>query len=485
MGNVRRRLEIAVAVVVALLVVLPRADCAAAADKDIQVLRAFSRAIAKVAGEVRPAVVSIYTTKTVRVPVMPGFPGMPFDWRFGEPFGRGDPREPQPREHKFRRRGLGSGFIVDAKQGYIVTNYHVVGGAEDIKVRLADGREFDGTLVGADKKTDLAVVRINAKRLKQIALGSSDRLKVGEFVIAVGSPFGLRETVTAGIVSAKGRSNLAIEDYEDFIQTDAAINMGNSGGPLVSIEGKVVGVNTAILSGTGGSVGVGFAIPIDMAKSIVRQLIDSGKVVRGWLGVAIQEVTPDMAERFGLTKAEGALVSQVLEGTPAAKADLRRGDVIVKYNEHDVASVPRFRARVAATAPGTAVAVVVVRDRKRRTLTAKIGRLTEDAIASASGATTTKSLGLSVQSLSPDLAKGLGLRPESGVVVSSVAEGSPAEEKGIRQGDVIIEVNRRPVKNAVEFQAALRGTDLRRGVLLLVKDRRSSRFVVLKARGRK
>ena len=471
---------------VALLVVLSLAARPAVAqdrdDKDKAVLRALSRAIAKVAAEVSPAVVSIYTTKTVHMPEWPGFapvpPGSPFeDW-----FKRG-PRGTEPKQRKYRRRGLGSGFIIDAAKGYIVTNHHVVDKAEDIKVRLGDKRELDGKVVGSDKKTDLAVIRIKADRLKQLKLGDSDRLKVGEFVIAVGSPFGLRETVTSGIVSGKGRSNLDIEDYEDFIQTDAAINIGNSGGPLVNIEGEVVGVNTAILSRTGGSVGVGFAIPVNMAKSIINQLVRTGKVTRGWLGVMIQDLSAEMADRFNLERPEGALVSQVIEGTPAAKAGLKPGDVIIEYNSQPVKNVTKLRTRVAATAPNSNVKVVVIRDGKRKTLATKIGELTETALASARGEASTEALGLSVQDLTADLAKTLGIKAKSGVVVTAVKETGPAAEKGIKRGDVIVEVDRRPVKSAADFEAALAKADLKKGVLLLVADRRGNRFVVLKADG--
>ena len=467
----------------ALLALLAAPVVHAASDRDRDVLRSLSRAIAKVAADVKPAVVSIYTTKSYTlkgIPQFPSFrvpPGSPFE----DFFKRRMPEGRKPNERELRRRGLGSGFIVDAKKGYIVTNHHVVDKAVDIKVRLTDRREFDAKVVGTDKKTDLAVIRIQADRLKQLELGSSDRLKVGEFVIAVGSPFGLRETVTAGIVSAKGRSNLAIEDYEDFIQTDAAINVGNSGGPLVNIDGKVVGVNTAILSRTGGSVGVGFAIPIDMAKSILTQLVKSGKVTRGWLGVSIQDLTPEMAEKFGVKQTQGALVAEIVDNTPAARAGLRRGDVIIEYNGKSVPNITKLRMRVAATPPDTTVKMVVLRDGKRKTLTARIAKLTDSAIAAASGAATAKSLGLSVQTLTADLAKTLGIKARAGVVVTAVTEGGAAAEKGIQRGDVIVEVNRRPVNDAAAFNEALRKADLKRGVLLFVVDHNRTRFVVLKA----
>lgn len=451
-----------------------------AAKSDGDVLRALSRAVSDLAARTRPAVVSIHTTKTVRLREFGG-PSFPFRSPFDGSSRRRAPGDRAPRERKFRRRGLGSGFIIDAEKGYIVTNNHVVAGVDDIKVRLSDKRVFDAKLVGADAKTDIAVVQIKAKNLTEIKLGDSDKLKVGDFVVAVGSPFGLRGTVSFGIVSAKGRSNLGIEDYEDFIQTDAAINVGNSGGPLVNIDGEVVGINTAILSRTGGSVGVGFAIPVNMAKGIIAQLVKSGKVTRGWLGVMIQDLTPEVAEKLGLKRAEGALVTRVVEKTPAAKAGLEPGDVIIKYGAQKVENVIKLRHRVAVTRPGSSVKVVVLRKGKEKTLTVAIEKLTDSAVAAATGGGGSKDLGLSVQDLTPELSKRLGIKTKGGVAVSTVDEDGPAAEKGIKRGDVIIEVNRRRVKNAADFEAALRKADLGKGVLMLVANREGSRFVVLKA----
>lgn len=473
--------SLAVALLLVLSVLAFPVEAAEDQNPDTQVLRALSRAIARAAAQVKPAVVSVYTTHVVEAPDLRAIPGFPFD--FG-PFGTPrqpdrEGREPEPRE--FRRRGLGSGFIVNAGKGYVVTNHHVVAGAEDIKVRLADDREFDAKIVGTDQKTDLAVVRIEATGLKAVKLGDSDRIQVGEFVLAVGSPFGLRQTVSAGIISAKGRGNLGIEDYEDFIQTDAAINKGNSGGPLVDIEGKIIGVNTAILSRTGGSVGVGFAIPVNMARQIVDQLIESGKVTRGWLGVGIQDVTPDMAEQFGLDKSDGALVSQVFEGTPAAKAGLKVGDVIIEFAGKHVTGVTKLRNTVATIPPGTKVEIVIVRDKKRKTLTAEIARLSEDVLARARGETTAQALGMSVQTLTPELAERLGIEREKGVVVTGVQPGSPAAEKGIAPRNVIVEVNRQAVNSVAEFRAALRKADVKKGVLLLIVADSRTRFVVLKS----
>jgi serine protease Do len=458
----------------------PCAPSAEPAPADLQAVRAMSRAVVAVASKVNPSVVSIYTTRMVNVPRMQPSP-------FGDLFGDllPNPRtpQPQPEERQFRQSGMGSGFIIDAKKGYILTNNHVIDGAEDIKVRLTNRREFDGKLIGADSKTDLAIIQIKAPGLAALEFGDSDKLEVGEFVLAIGSPFGLRETVSLGIVSGKGRSGLGIEDYEDFIQTDAAINMGNSGGPLVNIEGKVVGVNTAILSRTGGSVGVGFAIPINMARSIIDQLIKTGKVTRGWLGVMIQDVTPEIAEQFNLEKPEGALISQVLDDTPADKAGLKAGDVVVEFNGNPVASMNRFRANVAATTPNSKVKLVVIRDGKRRNLTLTIGTLSDETVAAVPGQQGgSQSLGIKIQDLTPALARQLNVKAQAGVVVSEVDPAGPAAERGIKRGDVIEQVNRQAVKNVAEFDKALRGADLKKGVLLLVSDSDGSRFVVLRAR---
>ena len=455
-------------------------NAAVAADQqaaDKEVLRALSRAISNVAAEARPAVVSIYTTRVVKLRT-PGTLELPP--MFEEFFGRKLPREMMPQQREFRRRGLGSGFIIDAEKGYILTNNHVIDGADDIRVRLSDKQEVAGKVIGADEKTDLAVLQIDAKDLHALPLGDSDGLEVGEFVVAIGCPFGLRETVSCGIVSATGRSGLGIEDYEDFIQTDAAINVGNSGGPLLNVDGEVVGVNTAIFSRTGGSVGVGFAIPVNMARDVIAQLVETGKVTRGFLGVMIQDLTPDLAKKLDVKEAEGVVVSQVNAGTPAADAGIEPGDVIVEYGGDSVAGVAKLRAKVAATRPGSEAEIVVVRGGQRKTLTVKVAELTESALAAVRGGGSAESLGLSVQDLTPDIARNLGIRAAGGVAVTAVDEAGPAAAEGIQAGDVILEVNRRPVRNVHEFQAALAKADPKDGVLLLLANRSGNRFVVVR-----
>ncbi len=470
------------ATVLLAMLLLPVSPARADEAADAQVLQSLSRAISRTATDVKPAVVSVYTTHIIRRDDMPGIPGLPFD--FG-PFGP-QPRRERPDEgngsqREFRRRGLGSGFIVNADEGHIITNNHVIADAEDIKVQLADDREYEATVVGADHQTDIAVIKIDAPDLKALELGDSDEVEVGEFVLAVGSPFGLRQTVSFGIISGKGRGDLGLEDYGDFIQTDAAINRGNSGGPLVDVRGRVVGVNTAIASRTGGSVGVGFAIPVNMAHHIATQLIETGEVTRGWLGVGIQDLTSDMAEQFGLDRPSGALVTQIFDDTPAAEAGLEPGDIIVEFDGTEITNVSTLRNTVAAIRPDTEVELAIIRDGERKALTATIGQLSEDALAHARGETTTEELGMSVRTLDPEMAEELGTEQETGVVVTAVQPDSPAAEQGIGPGAIILQVNRQPVATASEFRAALREADLQRGVLLLVVIEDQSRFVVLKS----
>ncbi len=353
-----------------------------------------------------------------------------------------------------RRSSLGSGVIID-EEGYIVTNHHVVENADKLVVKLENEKEFEAELVGTDEKTDLAVIKIDPKgeKLKAAKLGDSDALKVGEWVIAIGNPFGLDHTVTAGIVSAKGR-RLPRPDsspYDNFIQTDAAINPGNSGGPLVNLRGEVVGINTAIYSRSGGNIGIGFAIPANMVREIVPQLKETGHVTRGWLGVMIQPVTRDIAKALDLPEAKGALVASVLPDSPAERAGIKRGDVIVEFDGHDVPKSEDLPSIVAGTPPGKKVEVVVIRDGKRKSIEVEIGKLEE----TEAGGRPVKAgkLGLVVENITPEVAKELGLGKDvKGVVVSSVRRGSPAAEAGIRPGDVIEQVGREPVTNVAEFR---------------------------------
>ena len=399
----------------------------------------------ELAKALKPAVVNVSTTR--KAPVMPDLPDF-FKRYFGD---RPDLGEQPPGR---MQRSLGSGFIVNA-DGYIVTNNHVVGAGADVKVKLSDGRELAAKVTGRDPKTDLALLKVDATGLPVIPLGDSTATQVGEPVMAIGNPFGLEQTVTTGIVSATGRV-IGQGSYDDFIQTDASINPGNSGGPLINARGQAIGVNTAIFSQSGGSVGIGFAIPVSLAKSVVSQLAQSGHVVRGWLGVSVQPLTADLAKSFNVPGATGALVASVAEGSPAMKAGLKAGDVITEFGGRKVARSEELPRAVAETQSGREVPVTVVRDGKPRTLTVKVGTLEDREPRQAAAAVPEGgTLGVSVQTITPDLARELKLKHEGGAVVRGVRPGSPADAAGVKPGDVITEVNRRAVSNADELKRAV------------------------------
>jgi len=442
-----------------------------------------SQLFVKVAESATPAVVNISTSRVIKGrqggaqqnPLLQD----PFFRRFfGDDFFRQFETPPSRRE-----QSLGSGVIV-GPDGYIVTNNHVVAQADEIKVFLADKREFAGKVVGSDPKTDVAVVKIDATNLPTIPWGDSGELKVGEYVLAIGNPFGLNQTVTMGIISAVGRANVGIADYEDFIQTDAAINPGNSGGALVNTRGELIGVNTAIFSRSGGYMGIGFAVPSNMVRLVMTSLIKEGKVTRGWLGVSIQEVTSELAKQFGLKEAKGALVSDVLKDTPADRAGLKRGDVIVTYNGHDIANAGQLRNLVAETVVGQQVAVVVIRDKRQRELAVKIEEQPKDVAAGGGGSAAPSEnealSGLEVEQMTPDLADQLNLpRTTTGVVIANVEEGSLAEEAGVRTGDMIVEINRQAVKNLGDYQRIGRQLKAGESVLLLLNRSGQMLFVTL------
>jgi len=420
---------------------------------------------------VTPAVVNISTTRVIKGEE--GGQGFPFDDPFFRRFfgEEPQPRRPSPRERK--AQSLGSGVIVDPN-GLIITNNHVVEKADEIKVLLSDKREFKGKLVGTDPKSDLAVVRIDAKNLPTVPWGDSAKMQVGEYVLAIGNPFGLNQTVTMGIVSAIGRANVGITDYEDFIQTDAAINPGNSGGAMVNTHGQLVGINTAIFTQSGGYMGIGFAVPSNMAKSVMESLVKSGKVVRGWLGVSIQEITPPLAKEFGLKEAKGALVGDVLSGSPAEKAGFKRGDVIVDFMGHPIESSTQLRNLVAGTPVGAKGKVKVIRENKEKELDVTIEEQPKD-IAKAGpqepeeAAPSSRLNGVEVRNLTPEMAKQLDLgRSAKGVVITRVEPGSAAEEAGLQRGDLIMEVNRKPVNNTEEYEKVLSKIDKNEAILLLV-----------------
>ena len=440
-----------------------------------------SNTFVDIAKQQNPAVVNVsMKAKTRRTGdgfKNPGHRGQKDQFRdFYDKFFRQQRPGPGPGQGKPPRRGgTGSGFIIDA-DGYILTNNHVVEGADEILVNLDDDNEYTATLIGTDPKTDIALIKINRKNgdktpFPYLQMGDSDKLEVGEWVVAIGNPFGLPHTVTVGVVSAKGR-NIGAGNYDEFIQTDASINPGNSGGPLINIKGEVIGINTAIISGGGpggGNVGIGFAIPVNMAKSILTDLREKGKVTRGWLGVMIQKITPDLAKSFSLADKNGALVGDVIPEGPAAKAGIKRGDVIVKFNGQEVSNMKQLPKIVAQTTPETNVKVVVVRDGKLMTLDVGIEILKDGDQKIAQRGATEDPLGMQGQDITPDLARSLNLDSEEGVLVSDVTAGQSAAEAGIRRGDVITEIDRKPISNMVEYKSSLGTIKKGRTVLFLIQ----------------
>jgi serine protease Do len=439
----------------------PSADVKSA-PAPVTALESLSAAFEKVGKIVEPSVVNISTEQIVNGN---GMPEDPFGGMFGgnNPFGFFN----QPRD--MRQRSLGSGFIVDPR-GYILTNNHVVKDATKIKVKLQDGRELPGKVAGTDPQTDLAVIKVEASSLPVLKLAASDQVKVGEWVLAFGSPFGLEQTMTAGIISAKGRY-IGSGNYDNFLQTDAAINPGNSGGPLVNLNGEVVGINTMILSQSGGFQGVGLAIPAGMADNVYRQLIQSGKVTRGWLGVGIQEITPELAKSFNLKTPEGVLISQVEPNSPAAKAGLRPEDIILEYNGKQTKTPRDLSMAVADTKVGVPAKLKVLRDGRTLNMDVAVGeKPAERAEAKSSNnedqGTEHAKLGVSVQNVDRDNARQLNLKSTTGALVTDVESGSPADEGGVQPGDVIREINHKQVNDVQDLQFVIKG--LRSGSTVLL-----------------
>jgi serine protease Do len=420
-----------------------------------------------------PAVVSITSSRLVKVPQLPFF-NDPFFQQF---FGGQLPRGPQ----RQRERGLGSGVII-SPDGFILTNNHVVDKATEIKVILADKRQFPGKIVGTDPKTDVAVVKIAATGLPTLTLGDSSKLQVGDYAFAIGNPFGVGETATMGIISATGRNGLDIEDYEDFIQTDAAINPGNSGGALLNARGEVIGINTAILAGqSGGNQGIGFAIPINMAKYVMDEILKHGKVVRGYIGVGIQEVTPDLAKAFNVPAEKGALVGNVEPNSPGAKAGLQRGDVIEELNGQPVNGPNDLRLKVGTLAPGTTVHLKVSRNGETRDVSLTLGESPsgKNAGNAPEAAQASPMRGVQVDELTDDIRQQLGLRPDvKGVVVTEVPDGSPASDAGLQRGDVIQQINRAPVDSVSEYRRLIARAG-KQTLVLLVNRGGNTTFMVV------
>ncbi|MEL0327386.1 MAG: DegQ family serine endoprotease [Deltaproteobacteria bacterium] len=389
-----------------------------------------------------------------------------------------------PFQNRPRQEGSGSGAIVRS-DGYILTNHHVVGEADKITVQLYDGQELKARLIGTDPATDISVIKIEGTDMPVLQMGDSDNILVGESVIAIGNPFGLSHTVTFGIVSAKGRTGMGIAEYEDFIQTDAAINPGNSGGPLVDLEGKIVGVNTAIFSRSGGYQGIGFAVPINMARRVMNELIETGQVSRGWLGVGIQDMTLELAKAFGLDQAKGSLVTGVMPGTPAEKAGLQKGDVILRLNGNTIENSNGLRNLVAEARADAKVDLDLVRNKVPMTLSVRLDeRPKQPGQADVYSSTKSPSpeLGFAVQELTPEMAQRLGYEAiQSGIVITAVKPDSPAFNGGLRAGMMIVEMNRQSINSMADFQRAARDISTEDGVLLLVSTPQGSQYLFLQA----
>lgn len=447
-----------------------------------------SNAFRKVSRRVAETVVSIESVSKASTPVRGGSRGLPPEFRdffenspFGgqDPFGdlfpapRGNGNQPQTEEYV--RRGTGTGFIVSSS-GVIVTNNHVVRQANEIRVTLSDGRTMNAELVGADAKTDVAVLRVDADDLPAATFGDSDLTEVGEWVLAIGGPFGLDQTVTAGIISATSRGRVGLTEYEDFIQTDAAINPGNSGGPLVDLKGRVIGMNTAIASASGASMGVGFAIPSNMVRSVVESILETGEVSRGQLGAMISDLTPELAESFGFDTTQGVLINDVLPGTAADKAGLKAGDIVTHLDGRPMTRQHQLRSSIARSRPGTEATLTVFRNGKTREFTVRLGKLDESKqVASRANNSQTpeapdfdEDLGVSVAPWSEQLAEEYGLseRFQDGLVVTAVKPGSPAAGLGIRAGDIIVQIGSTSVKTAKDLKKAMSDVDLAEGFRL-------------------
>ncbi|MGE5196449.1 MAG: DegQ family serine endoprotease [Anaerolineae bacterium] len=440
-----------------------------------------SKAFTNVAKQAIPAVVFIKVQSSggeqEEGAFAPGYQN-PFDY-FGDDFFNrffGFPpkgKMPQPAP----QLSQGSGFLVSS-DGYIMTNWHVVKGADKITVTFNDGKEFDATLVGSDSHTDVAIIKIEGKNFPFLQLGDSESMDIGEWVVAIGSPFQLEASLTVGVISAKGRQNLKITDLEDFIQTDAAINPGNSGGPLLNLDSDVIGINTAIVSRTGGYMGIGFAIPSNLAKSIMTQIISKGSVTRGFMGVTLQPIDKDIADAFNLDKPEGVLISDVIEGSPAEKAGLKAGDIILEYNNTPVKALGTFRNDISLMSPGTDVKLKIKRKDELLTKTITLGSASDDL--STKGGIADR-LGLEVSDLTPELASQLGYPPgQVGVVITRIKPGSPSALAGLHPRFLILAVNHKKVSSVEEFSAALSDMGNKKRVLLLVRHQNATHFYSIK-----
>ncbi len=406
------------------------------------------------------------------------FSGSPFGKYFGDDFFEKFFQQQAPQQN-YKRMGLGSGVIIDS-DGILLTNNHVVDNADNIKVRLMDGREFEATVKGKDPQTDLAVILIDTKNLKPITLGNSDKTRVGEMVLAIGSPLNpqLEHTVTSGIISAKGRSGVGLTQYEDYIQTDAAINPGNSGGALVDLRGNLIGINSAIVSQSGGFQGIGFAIPVNLARKVMNDIINNGKVVRGWLGVYIQNITPDLAKALDLKSTKGVLVGKVEKDSPAERAGLAEEDVILAFNGKDLDNATELSTWVASSSPSERIDLKILHDGNEKMVEVELGELNEEKQALAQGKSQVSSIGLQVANIVPELVNQYHLNKDiSGVVVTGVNPNGVAASAGIREGDLIMKVNRQEIKSVEEFDAQISGTGSGDNLLLFIRRGTANLFV--------
>ena len=444
--------------------------------ESIDILSKTNRAMTEVVAAVKPSVVNIASSRTIKGGgALSPFSNNPFFKRF---FGEDPGSSEKPRGH--RQSALGSGVIVH-QEGLILTNNHVIKGADEIKVILSDKREFQGKVIGTDPKTDLAVIKIDSDNLPVIGLGDSDKLRAGEIVLAIGNPFGLNQTVTMGIVSATGRANVGIADYEDFIQTDAPINPGNSGGALVNIKGELIGINTAIFSTTGGYQGIGFAIPSNMAKTVMESLIKKGKVVRGWLGVTIQTLTPELSKQFALKDEKGVLVADVTEDSPAEKAGIQRGDIVLAFGGKEIEDGRSLRNMVAGTIPNTQVKVKLIRDGNPKTVEVMISEMPTE-IQTVAKMFENQLKGVQVQNIAPALMRDLGIPKRiAGVVITDIEEGSPAEGV-LMKDDIIMEINKNRVSNTKDYESAVSKIKSEQNVLLLIFRKDAAFYVTLAAK---
>jgi len=449
-------------------------------------LQQLDNAFVAVAKEVKPAVVTITSAKIIkfrRLNPFSDFFGDDFFHHFFQAPDRERNRDNNDEEEEYRQQGLGSGVIVSS-DGYIITNNHVIKDADEIKVITVDKKEYDAEIVGTDAKTDVAVIKINADNLASARLGNSDLVQVGQWVLAIGSPFSqeLEHTVTHGIVSAKGRSNFRLADYEDFIQTDAAINPGNSGGALVNLKGELIGINTAIVSGggTAGNVGIGFAIPINMASHVMEMLIKKGRVIRGWLGVQIQDIDDEMAQVLGMDQPMGALVAQVIKGEPAEESGIEEGDVIIKINDEDVRDRAHLSLKIASFDPGTKVKLTIMRNGKEKVINVTLGEREEEKEVAQTKPKSSEKTGLRVEDLTRESAAQYGYEGDEGALVTYVKRGSIAYREGIREGDLIKEINRKRIRTVEDFNSEINSIEANEIVFMRLRKGDNHYYVSFK-----